>query len=239
MRPARRLDRGSHRTAGVLEPSLEVSAAPILFADRRRAQRALASGLRVCRGVGRRVDAQTQAASPPPAPPPKPAAAAAPAPAPVGSEPQSTTATFGDWVLRCQRTEVAGQPQRICEIAQTLEAQGQGVVAQVAFGRVTPKDPMRMTILLPANVSLPSTVRVGVDEKDEAPAELAWKRCLPGGCVAETEIKDEIVKRWRTQQPAQGVIHYAVASGQEVSVVFSFRGLAVALDNLAKTWAAQ
>ena len=44
----------------------------------------------------------------------------------VSSEPQSTTATFGDWVLRCNRTTVANQPQRVCEVAQTLEAERTG-----------------------------------------------------------------------------------------------------------------
>ena len=118
---------------------------------------------------------------------------------PVGSEPQSTTATFGDWVLRCVREAPPDRPQRVCEVAQTLEVKGQGVVAQIALRRLSPKEPMRMTIALPPNVSLSSKVRVSVTDKDENPVELEWKRCLPGACVAEGEVRDDLVRSWRAQ----------------------------------------
>jgi invasion protein IalB len=95
-----------------------------------------------------------------------------------------------------------------------------------------------MTIALPPNVSLSSKVRVSVTDKDENPVELEWKRCLPGACVAEGEVRDDLVRTWRAQTGA-GQVRYAVASAQQVSLTFSFRGLAVALDNLAKGAAAQ
>jgi invasion protein IalB len=156
---------------------------------------------------------------------------------PVSSEPQSTTATFGDWVLRCVREAPPDVLQRVCEVAQTLEVKGQGVVAQIALRRLSPKEPMRMTIALPPNVSLSSKVRVSVTDKDENPVELEWKRCLPGGCVAEGEVRDDLVRSWRAT--GAGQIRYPLASAQLLSLTFSFRGLAVALDNLAKGASAQ
>lgn len=173
-----------------------------------------------------------------PAPRPAQSPAAGSAATPVSSEPQSTTATFGDWVLRCVREAPPDRPQRVCEVAQTLEVKGQGVVAQIALRRGSPKEPMRMTIALPPNISLSSKVRVSVTDKDENPCEVEWKRCLPGACVAEGEVRDDLVRTWRAQTGA-GQVRYAVASGQQVSLTFSFRGLAVALDNLAKGAAAQ
>eukprot|EP01035_Chromulina_nebulosa_P046813 gene46813-63422_t len=52
---------------------------------------------------------------------PSVAAAQAPKPAvkplpPVASKPERTTASFGDWVLRCD--SVGSPPKRICEAAQ-------------------------------------------------------------------------------------------------------------------------
>jgi invasion protein IalB len=181
---------------------------------------------------------QPRAQTSPPAPRPAQSPAAGSAATPVSSEPQSTTATFGDWVLRCVREAPPDRPQRVCEVAQTLEVKGQGVVAQIALRRLSPKEPVRMTIALPPNVSLSSKVRVDVTDKDENPVELEWKRCLPGGCVAEGEVRDDLIRLWRAQTSA-GQIRYAVASAQQVSLTFSFRGLAVALDNLAKGAAAQ
>ena len=49
-------------------------------------------------------------------------AQATPAPGAV-SPPDNTTASYGDWVLRCQQSVAA----RVCEIVQTLEQQGQRV----------------------------------------------------------------------------------------------------------------
>jgi invasion protein IalB len=181
--------------------------------------------------------ARAQTAKPAPRPPAA-EAPAAPQPAPVGAEPQSTTATFGDWVLRCVRGTAPDQLQRLCEVAQTLEVKGQGVVAEIALGRVAPKEPMRMTIVLPTNVSLLSGVHVGLSDKDENAIELGWKRCLPGGCLAEADVRDDLLRSWRAQTGA-GQIHYVLASAQPLNLSFSFRGLAVALDNLAKGAAAQ
>jgi invasion protein IalB len=167
------------------------------------------------------------------------APAAAAAPAPVGAEPQSTTATYGDWVLRCLRGTAADPAQRLCEVGQTLEVKGQGVVAQIALGRTGgTKEPVRMTVVLPPNVMLPSVVRVGLGETDQSAVDLAWQRCLPGGCVAEGEIRDDLLKSWRAQT-ASGQIRFVSASSKPVNLTFSFRGLGVALDNLAKTVASQ
>src|SRR4029077_15959866 len=105
-----------------------------------------------------------RAQTPTPAPRPAQSPATAPTSTPVGPEPQSTTATFGDWVLRCTREAPPDRPQRVCEVAQTLGVKGQGVVAQIALRRLSPKEPMRMTIVLPTNVSLSSGVRVGVTD---------------------------------------------------------------------------
>ncbi len=95
-----------------------------------------------------------------------------------------------------------------------------------------------MTIALPPNVSLSSKVRVSVTDKDENPCEVEWKRCLPGACVAEGEVRDDLVRTWRAQTGG-GQIHYPLASAQLLGLNFSFRGLAVALDNLAKGASAQ
>jgi invasion protein IalB len=168
-----------------------------------------------------------------------PAAAqtAAPTPAapaqPVPADPQVTTATYGDWVLRCTRAGEGATAQRLCEVVQTLQAQGQqGVVAQIALGRIGPKDPLRLTVLVPVNVVLPGAVRLGTDEKDSAAQDLAWRRCMPMGCFADADPKDDTVKRWRGQ--TAGVIVYKDASGRDVVLPMSMRGLAQALDSLPR-----
>ncbi|HEY1980567.1 MAG TPA: hypothetical protein VGH13_10810, partial [Xanthobacteraceae bacterium] len=72
-----------------------------------------------------------QQPAPRPAPPSRPAVqpqaqreAQSPPPA-QGEAPQSTTATYGDWVVQCQ-TQAGPPPQKLCDMAQVAQAQVQG-----------------------------------------------------------------------------------------------------------------
>jgi invasion protein IalB len=188
------------------------------------------------------VDAQTPV-SPPKAANPKPvqAQAAVPKPAPSQDKPAAgdqeadlTTATFGDWQLRCQKAG-AGQPtQRSCEVIQSLIIQGQTApFAQLGFARLAPNDPLFFTAVVPTNVTFPSTVRIAIDEKDTQPVEIAWTRCLPAGCFASLALKDDLLKRWHAQNES-GRITFKNGAGQDMTLSFSFRGLARALDALGK-----
>ena len=161
-------------------------------------------------------------------------APAASAPAPVGTEPQQTTAAFGDWVLRCIRSVEAQPPRRLCEVSQSLQVQGgQGPIAQVAFGRPERGQPLRLTVLLPNNIALPSTVKLLTEESDTQPLELPWRRCLPGACVADLEIPPAQLNRLRARNEG-GRLTFRYAAGRDVPLPISLRGLAPALDALAK-----
>jgi invasion protein IalB len=158
---------------------------------------------------------------------------ATPAPQPVvSSVPQSTTATYGDWILQCQ-LRAEGAPRRACEVVQTLQLEGKGPIAQILVGRPNPKVPSLVSVILPPNVSFPSSVLLSVDEKDTQPAGLAWQRCTPAGCVAAAEIQDDLLRRWRLQTE-RGRIQFKESDGREIVLPFSFRGLAQALDAMGK-----
>lgn len=153
---------------------------------------------------------------------------------PVSNDPetQTTTATFGDWVLRCQKT--AAPARRICEVLQSVMIKAQSApFAQIVFGKPTPTDALHLTVAVPINISLPSSVRVAADEKDQQPIELSWTRCVPGGCVADAAPREDLLKRWRALSEP-GRVTFKNAVGQDVIMPISFRGLAQALDALAK-----
>jgi invasion protein IalB len=71
------------------------------------------------------------------------------------------------------------------------------------------------------------------NDKDSSPVELNWRNCTATGCVAEAKITDDILKRWRAQTERASV-QIKDASGRDVAIPFSFRGIAQALDALAK-----
>jgi invasion protein IalB len=153
---------------------------------------------------------------------------------PVSNEPESTTANFGDWTLRCSFVENAGQRVRLCEVIQSLTLQGQtSPFLQIALGRVSPKEPTKLTVVLPNNISFPSVVRFSIDDKDTSPIDLAWRRCLPGGCYADADLKDEQINRWK-QQSEKGQLQFEDAAGRKVALPFSFRGLTQSIDALSR-----
>lgn len=162
----------------------------------------------------------------------KPAAAAA-APAPVSADPSVTTASFGDWTARCEKG-AGDKAQRICEAVQTVQLPNQQVaVAQIAFGHASNVEPLKLVVVLPVDVWFPSTVKISAGDKDPAGVELAWRRCLPVGCFAESAGSDEAARRWRGES-GQGRITFKDGLNRDVTLPVSFRGLAQALDALAK-----
>ena len=159
--------------------------------------------------------------------PPAPAPAAA---APAPETPQQTTATYDDWTLRCTRSATAAQT---CELTQTLANQGRPV-AQIALGRVARGQPMHLTILVPISVTFGQQPQMQASGDPSSPlADLIWRRCLPGGCVAETTLTDDALRRLRARaEPSQVV--FQDGAGRSVALPFSPHGLPQGLDALGK-----
>jgi invasion protein IalB len=162
------------------------------------------------------------------APPP------APAVQPVSTEPSSTTASFGDWTLRCQRVSDNPKSARICEVAQVLQSQGQQApIAQIAIGRAAAGEPLRVTAVMPVSISFPSAVQIAIGEKDAKPLELGWRRCIPSGCFADAALGDDVIKQWR-KASEPGRIVFKDAAGRDLALPLSTRGLDQAVEALAK-----
>jgi invasion protein IalB len=169
--------------------------------------------------------------------PPKSAPVAAPgAPKPqaVTPAPQSqiTTTSFGDWDLRCQRINESVPPS--CEISLTIQQKDQPApIAKIALGRPIASQGVHLLVLLPNNVSFPSTVQIKSDDKDIWGIDIPWQRCVPGACFAETTLKDSDMVRWRVLDGA-GKITFRDAAANEVAISFSFHGLSQALEALGQ-----
>ncbi|WP_332692637.1 invasion associated locus B family protein [Bosea sp. (in: a-proteobacteria)] len=156
---------------------------------------------------------------------------AQPAPATGGvSQPDNTTATYGDWVMRCQQ----GVGTRVCEIVQTVEQQGQrGPIALVAVGRPVKGEPYKLVVQVPPNLTLGNNagVRVSAGEKEDVLA--VFQRCTPGGCFGEANLNDDAFKRWRGLSEA-GQLRYQDSAKRDVTLPLSFRGFTAATDALLR-----
>ena len=165
------------------------------------------------------------------APPP---AAKTESPRPVDAEPNSTLASFGDWILRCQRLGNGAEAQRLCEVAHQIRVQDQqNPVAELAIGRLKKADPLRLTVILPVSITPSNPPSFSADGKVPDPLDLSWRKCLPGGCIADAPLKDDVLRRWKNQTSA-GRITWTDATGRDLAIGLSFHGLTQALDALSK-----
>ncbi|MFV0284247.1 MAG: invasion associated locus B family protein [Castellaniella sp.] len=162
----------------------------------------------------------------------KEASASKPAPAaPVPATPTVTTASFGDWILRCQRI---GEPSRkLCEVVYMITIQGKtNPIAQVAIGKSQSGGSERLTVVVPPNIVIGAKPQVMIKAK-ATPIELAWQRCLPGACFASSEISNATISELAAQSEP-GKIMFKDAADREITLPLASRGLSQALAALAK-----
>jgi len=179
--------------------------------------------------LGAAAPALAQTRQPPPSPPPRPSAAAQ-----AAAEPERSLAVFGDWAVRCEGRGTA----RNCEVTQTVQNDRSRPVAVFAIGRLAPAAPMKFVAQLPVNVLLTATPQLVLDGgvTTGTPLPLTWRQCIPNGCYAEADLRDAaLLDRLRARGAGQpGHVVFQQAAGGEATLPVSFRGLAEALDALAR-----
>jgi invasion protein IalB len=167
-------------------------------------------------------------------PTPRPLAPRAPAVrAPAESEtPQSTTATYGDWVVQCQMQSGA-PPKKICEMVQLAQVPGKNLpFSRVMIMQRSKGEPLKLVVQVPVNVSIAEKVRLQTTQSDSGmTAPLA--RCVPVGCFADFEINEASLKKLRAATGA-GKLTFADAAGRDVGIPLSFKGFSASLDALMR-----
>jgi invasion protein IalB len=165
-------------------------------------------------------------------PPPATQGQAAPA-GPADQTPQRTTASYGDWTVRCE--VVPGPPaQKNCEMDQLAQMQGQPNPISRVWIPLTPKgEPPKLFVAVPTNVSFTAPLKLTADAKD-AGISSPFRRCVPGGCLVEIELKDDLQRKFRGAAAEPGKITYKNAGDQEVTIPVSFKGFAQAYEALLK-----
>jgi invasion protein IalB len=147
----------------------------------------------------------------------------------VAGGPDMTSETYGDWIMRCAPKAEA----KPCEVSQTIMLQGQSTpIALIAFGRQKKGEPLRMVIQLPTNITLDGGVKAHTSKGDTT-VDLKLRRCFPAGCFAEAPVTDAVLTKLKSQiEPLS--VKFKDGTERDISLPFSPRGLAPALDALSK-----
>jgi invasion protein IalB len=138
--------------------------------------------------------------------------------------PDRTTETFGDWSIVCT---ASGGGERSCEVDTSIVLRGQSApFARIAVMRPAKDRPVQLIAVVPVNIATASPAKISADG-GASELSLPFRSCLPGGCVAQTEVtKDKL----RTLGKTQGQLTLVDASGKPASVEFSLRGFDQALE---------
>src|SRR6185437_15858989 len=79
-----------------------------------------------------------------------------------------------------------------------------------------------LIVQLPVNVSLAGGVKIEADGKDRG-LSIPFTRCVPAGCLAETPLKEEEMRRFRAET-RPGKLVYKNAADQPITIPLSFKG---------------
>ena len=157
-----------------------------------------------------------------------------PVPRPVAADvsdaPQSTSATYGDWIVQCQN---GAPPKKTCELMQVTQMKGKNEpFSRVIIVEPGKGEPLKLVVQVPVNVSFAAKVRVQTTASDPGLAA-PFARCALIGCFADFEINEEMLKKLRAADGA-GKLTFADATGRDVVIPLSFKGLSAALDALTR-----
>jgi invasion protein IalB len=146
--------------------------------------------------------------------------------------PQRTMATYEEWTVSCT---IAPEPsrQKSCEVVQQQTIPGQtNPVSQITISRSIKSGPFKISVQVPANVWLQYGVKLATDDKDlNVTAGFQW--CIPARCLADSDVLEGTLKRLSARSEP-GRVEYKDALQRDVAITASFKGLAEALDAMAK-----
>jgi invasion protein IalB len=170
-------------------------------------------------------------------------------------EPSSTTANYGDWVLRCREAlPVDGKADEVknsvCEMVtiiriqtpasqdangKAIPAQSQ-VLAQVAVGRLPDSKDIKAVFQVPSGIWLrnPLLLSLAQDENSFETAEkleASYFRCVGGFCLADIDLDATVLASLQAAKVAQ--VSFTDGARRTINVPISMNGFVGALAALS------
>jgi len=132
--------------------------------------------------------------------------------------------------VRCE-TAAGPPPQKNCDMEQLAQMQGQAnPISRVAIPLPPKGETAKLFIQVPINVSFAAPLKIVADAKD-AGVSTPFRRCIPAGCFAEVELKDDLQKKFRAAAEP-GKMMYKDAGDRDVTIPLSFKGFGQAFEAL-------
>jgi len=135
--------------------------------------------------------------------------------------------TFDDWKIGCEKKP--DSEEKICHLQQLItEGEKKNPILMVAVGYLPGRDAPTIIITLPLGVLLPPGLTLQVDE-NEAIA-FPFEVCDPVGCRAGIELKDDLLKQFKTGNKAK--LTFASMQRKPIGVPISLSGFTAGIKSL-------
>ena len=141
------------------------------------------------------------------------------------TQPSQTTATFGNWTVRCQ--PVSGTGTKACEMLQAISTTS-GTIANLAIGRLPGNQDLRLVVQLPIGVSLSETVDIEVPGADVTRA--TFEACFPNLCVAQATLSDDALEAFKASDAL--TIAFKDRTKKNVALKASLNGFSAAYGSM-------
>ena len=141
--------------------------------------------------------------------------------------PETTTASYGDWMVACSGSGAAHR----CEAMHVIKDVKGQAAAVISVGRVSKEAPLRLALRVPVNavVNKAAVLKLGAET-----IVLPFHVCIAQGCFADITLadQDQLARLRGLAQDVGGKVAWQDASGQDGSMDVSVKGMTAAFDAL-------
>lgn len=135
--------------------------------------------------------------------------------------------TFDDWKVGCDKKP--DSEEKICHLQQLItEGEKKNPVLMVAAGYLPGREAPTIIVTLPLGVLLPPGLTLQVDDNDAV--AFPFEVCDPVGCRAGIELKDPLLKQFKSGNKAK--LTFASMQRKPIGVPISLSGFTAGLKSL-------
>jgi invasion protein IalB len=149
--------------------------------------------------------------------------------------PSTLSETYDSWTVQCAKTTANGQTTRNCQMSQELlQPESRQRVLLFAIAPKQGEGATKATLVMPFGLLLSEGLRI--DAADKELLRGTFRTCMPGGCISEVDLSDDLVKQMQTNEKLTVVM--TANDGQVVRTDVSLKGFSAAYRRLLALGAA-
>ncbi|MEN5300415.1 invasion associated locus B family protein [Brucella sp. TWI559] len=149
----------------------------------------------------------------------------------ASEQPKTVTETYGDWQAVCK--EKSGK--RLCaavqQVAGQIEGQPNAQQRLIALEIIRSGTSATGSMILPFGIDVSKGVSLGLDGTQTNAPRLAFKTCIPAGCIVPLEFGPQAVDALKDAKMIS-VRFEGAADGKEKTIDVSLRGFAAAFEHI-------